>query len=196
MSCRTLPFQRALAFPHKRTQHTMEVGNPSAVMAHKQTTLLKSMSDQGRPSSVPPATLHANLMTPIPLNARSSSIPPQGQRHHPTLSDGHSTKDAMGEASLDLMGLLQRSEQSVVKTRSGSVLSRGFILKTDHYPSGMSNASTRCNLTSSFTRQVALSTSVSMYTAHRTSEHPVRAISMFLVPPNPVPKVFEQFYLS
>lgn len=42
-------------------------------------------------------------------------------------------KDAKG---LDLMSNLKRSEPSVVKTRSGSVLSRGFILKTDHYPSG------------------------------------------------------------
>ncbi|KAJ7081810.1 inositol hexakisphosphate-domain-containing protein [Mycena belliarum] len=38
--------------------------------------------------------------------------------------------------SLDLMTHLQRSGPSVVKTRTGSVLSRGFILKTDHYPSG------------------------------------------------------------
>ncbi|KZT41862.1 hypothetical protein SISSUDRAFT_1069720 [Sistotremastrum suecicum HHB10207 ss-3] len=34
------------------------------------------------------------------------------------------------------MALLVRAAPSVVKTRSGSVLSRGFILKTDHYPSG------------------------------------------------------------
>lgn len=38
---------------------------------------------------------------------------------------------------LDLMPQLQRSGPSIVKTRTGSVLSRGFILKTDHYPSGM-----------------------------------------------------------
>ncbi|EIW57292.1 uncharacterized protein TRAVEDRAFT_59033 [Trametes versicolor FP-101664 SS1] len=34
------------------------------------------------------------------------------------------------------MPQLQRSGPSIVKTRTGSVLSRGFILKTDHYPSG------------------------------------------------------------
>ncbi|KAJ7471451.1 inositol hexakisphosphate-domain-containing protein [Mycena galericulata] len=34
------------------------------------------------------------------------------------------------------MAHLQRSGPAVVKTRTGSVLSRGFILKTDHYPSG------------------------------------------------------------
>ncbi|KAG2359074.1 inositol hexakisphosphate-domain-containing protein [Suillus spraguei] len=37
---------------------------------------------------------------------------------------------------LDLMDNLKRAEPSVVKTRTGSVLSRGFILKTDYYPSG------------------------------------------------------------
>ena len=34
------------------------------------------------------------------------------------------------------MSQLHRSGPSVVKSRTGSVLSRGFILKTDHYPSG------------------------------------------------------------
>ncbi|KAI0649419.1 inositol hexakisphosphate-domain-containing protein [Trametes meyenii] len=34
------------------------------------------------------------------------------------------------------MPQLHRSGPSIVKTRTGSVLSRGFILKTDHYPSG------------------------------------------------------------
>jgi len=37
---------------------------------------------------------------------------------------------------LDLMGNLKRAEPSIVKTRTGSVLSRGFILKTDYYPTG------------------------------------------------------------
>ncbi|KAF8556228.1 hypothetical protein OG21DRAFT_1409537 [Imleria badia] len=34
------------------------------------------------------------------------------------------------------MVTLKRAEPSIVKTRTGSVLSRGFILKTDYYPSG------------------------------------------------------------
>ncbi|KAI6025906.1 inositol hexakisphosphate-domain-containing protein [Pisolithus orientalis] len=48
------------------------------------------------------------------------------------------TPPAIREAvqPLDLMVNLKRSETSVVKTRSGSVLSRGFILKTDYHPSG------------------------------------------------------------
>ncbi|KAG6374346.1 inositol hexakisphosphate-domain-containing protein [Boletus reticuloceps] len=41
-----------------------------------------------------------------------------------------------GVQPLDLMASLKHAEPSIVKTRAGSVLSRGFILKTDHYPSG------------------------------------------------------------
>ncbi|KZV73066.1 hypothetical protein PENSPDRAFT_575124 [Peniophora sp. CONT] len=40
------------------------------------------------------------------------------------------------DGSLDIVPLLQRSGPSIVKARNGSVLSRGFILKTDYYPSG------------------------------------------------------------
>ncbi|KZP23754.1 hypothetical protein FIBSPDRAFT_1042612 [Athelia psychrophila] len=43
---------------------------------------------------------------------------------------------ASGAGTVDIMGQLQKSEASIVKTRAGSVLSRNFILKTDHYPSG------------------------------------------------------------
>lgn len=86
---------------------------------------------------------------------RASSAPPSGPRkaslHLPPSSTGHPSLEphryqtdpppspsANGPSatSLDLMNSLQRSEGAVVKTRSGSVLSRGFILKTDHYPSG------------------------------------------------------------
>ncbi|KAJ7873158.1 inositol hexakisphosphate-domain-containing protein [Mycena leptocephala] len=79
-----------------------------------------------RPVSVPPS-LPASKSDP--LNNRPSSIPPGALGHHRISSDA-------GGTSLDLMAHLQQSGPSVVKTRSGSVLSRGFILKTDHYPSG------------------------------------------------------------
>jgi hypothetical protein len=87
-----------------------------------------------RPSSVPP--LHPHTSTTFPSmhlrsihNSRSrvSSVPPAGR-----VSRGAGT----GAENGDMIALLQRSESSIVKTRSGSVLSRGFILKTDHYPSG------------------------------------------------------------
>jgi hypothetical protein len=39
-------------------------------------------------------------------------------------------------ATLDVIPQLLHSEHSVVKGRIGSVLSRGMLLKTDHYPTG------------------------------------------------------------
>ncbi|KAF8917222.1 inositol hexakisphosphate-domain-containing protein [Mucidula mucida] len=61
--------------------------------------------------------------------------PASALNHKRVLSEARRASDEAG-TSLDLMGSLQRSWPSVVKTRNGSVLSRGFILKTDHYPSG------------------------------------------------------------
>lgn len=102
-------------------------------MAYRPSALLKSVThpDEGRPASAP---------IPIPRTSRaterSSSIPP-GPRARSRISHDGSTKDSTPDLTLDLTGLLQRSEPLVVKTRIGSVLSRGFILKTDHYPSGI-----------------------------------------------------------
>lgn len=88
-----------------------------------------------RPVSVPPS-LPASKFDP--LNNRPSSIPPGALGHHRISSDVLTPQKGLtGGTSLDLMAHLQQSGPSVVKTRSGSVLSRGFILKTDHYPSGI-----------------------------------------------------------
>lgn len=84
----------------------------------------------GRPSSVPP--LPHTQGSSVPPN-RPSSIPSEVEGHHRTLKTPPNHSDG---TSLDLMAHLQRSGPSVVKTRTGSVLSRGFILKTDYYPSG------------------------------------------------------------
>ncbi|TFK40212.1 inositol hexakisphosphate-domain-containing protein [Crucibulum laeve] len=99
---------------------------------------LRSLLSADRPSSVPPAapsSLHAHSTHPVPIpephNIRPASVPMR--TNTPTPSHSHTAGQS---TPLDLMGLLQRSEPSVVKTRNGSVLSRGFILKTDHYPSG------------------------------------------------------------
>ena len=97
--------------------------------------LARTLSDQVRPSSVPPFQLHSVMNE---ATSRPRSIPPSLKSHARMTSDSRSTKDPIANP-LDLMDLLQLSEPSVVKTRSGSVLSRGFILKTDHYPSGMSS---------------------------------------------------------
>ncbi|PPQ89339.1 hypothetical protein CVT25_003176 [Psilocybe cyanescens] len=99
--------------------------------------LSKALSEAApiRPASQPPlaSAFSTAARTSLPSSTRSSSIPPgKGHRFSPSRSEDTS----MEATSLDLTDLLQRSEPSVVKTRSGSVLSRGFILKTDHYPSG------------------------------------------------------------
>lgn len=112
---------------------------PRPAMSIRQEVLEKSLSEEVRPASVPPA-LHPRRS--LLSSSRPSSIPPSGTRHSarlsPSASEPHFPKDPAGRelAQLDLIDLLQRSEPSVVKTRTGSVLSRGFILKTDHYPSG------------------------------------------------------------
>lgn len=97
-------------------------------------SLLKSLSDETRPSSVPPPSHPARPGSMTDLkHPRPLSIPPAMFRHKHSSSDSQALPQ---NSSLDLMGHLNRSESSVVKTRTGSVLSRGFILKTDHYPSG------------------------------------------------------------
>jgi hypothetical protein len=82
-------------------------------------------------------------------DGRASSAPPHVSINHS--SDAQEDSRMLGSdlpssvlshredilaAHLDIMPVLQHSISSVVKSRNGSVLSRGFILKTDHYPSG------------------------------------------------------------
>ncbi|KAG6879608.1 hypothetical protein C0992_000636 [Termitomyces sp. T32_za158] len=92
-----------------------------------------STSSQRRSASAPIS---------IPGGSRSSytesshGSPSRSQLSNEITGASSSIKESVNEASLDLTGLLQRSEPLVVKSRTGSVLSRGFILKTDHYPSG------------------------------------------------------------
>jgi hypothetical protein len=77
----------------------------------------------------------SSLLTPQSVRTSASSFPiiqrPQSSPPHAV-----SERDGSPGPIMDLMAHLHRSAPSVVKTRSGSVLSRGFILKTDHYPSG------------------------------------------------------------
>ncbi|KAJ7193929.1 inositol hexakisphosphate-domain-containing protein [Mycena pura] len=88
--------------------------------------------ENDRPASVPPPL---PVSKSDPLNNRSSSIPPPGRRISGDL-DVQNAQKPQPATPLDLMAHLQRSESSIVKSRTGSVLSRGFILKTDYYPSG------------------------------------------------------------
>ena len=54
----------------------------------------------------------------------------------PSIGSTLSTRESILAAHLDITPSLQKAIHSVVKARNGSVLSRGSILKTDHYPSG------------------------------------------------------------
>ena len=77
----------------------------------------------------------SSYLTPRPVRTSASPFP---IIQRPQSSPPHAIPEryvSSGPIS-DLMLHLHRSAPSVVKTRSGSVLSRGFILKTDHYPSG------------------------------------------------------------
>lgn len=95
--------------------------------------------------TVPPrlaseSLLHPLSLTPRPVPTSASPIPEiQRSQSSPPLSK--TERDGSLSFLSDLMPHLHRSAPSIVKTRSGSVLSRGFILKTDHYPSGESMSS-------------------------------------------------------
>jgi hypothetical protein len=136
-------------------------------MARRQPALLDVARGHSlRASSAPPTAPRKYSLPPAPSSAtRPSFLEPHRYQTDPFPSprgDGRST------TSLDLMNSLQRSEGAVVKTRSGSVLSRGFILKTDHYPSGAPIQSCMSLYLLITARQVVPLTSTSMCTAPPT----------------------------
>ncbi|KAJ4477327.1 inositol hexakisphosphate-domain-containing protein [Lentinula aciculospora] len=104
---------------------------PSPLKAH----LASSLKDSERSHSLPPSS--AAVIASEQDLRRPASTASQNLRRNinaaPLTSISRSSTPGI---SLDLMSSLQRSEPSIVKTRTGSVLSRGFILKTDFYPSG------------------------------------------------------------
>ena len=96
--------------------------------------------DGASPLSTPPTVPdestglgpHVTRATIAPGSARGSGTVT------PSIGSTISTKERILAAHLDITPSLQKAVHSVVKARNGSVLSRGFILKTDHYPSGES----------------------------------------------------------
>jgi len=90
--------------------------------------------DTESPVIVPPR-LAPQSQSPHPVRTSASPFP---IIQRPQNSPPHAVPERDGSSGpiSDLMPHLHRSAPSIVKTRSGSVLSRGFILKTDHYPSG------------------------------------------------------------
>ena len=133
------------AFNARYRTASQDIYHLNTDMARRPSTLWKNDLHAGRPASVPPESGHSSdLRRSIMSHVRSNS--------RPLANDAESIRGSASEhqlptgpafernptdlVSLDFMDHLRRSGPSVVKTRTGSVLSRGFILKTDHYPSG------------------------------------------------------------
>lgn len=93
-----------------------------------QSRLATSLRDRRSPSPLSPTT--SVMSSPSPV---LSTSPTPGSLLSALAMNGSRQS---GVVPLDLTPQLQRSVHTVVKSRTGSVLSRGFILKTDHYPSG------------------------------------------------------------
>ena len=157
-------------------------------------------SGLGRPSSLPPESNLKKLPAPNwNVQARSVSRPPESGPHlaQRVLSDPQplSTGESVAsETALDLTTHLQRSGPSLVKTRIGSVLSRGFILKTDHYPSGSYARLLPFSPRHYFVQVVRLILSL-MFMGRLISEHHVRATLMFSGPPNHARKASVLYFL-
>lgn len=90
---------------------------------------------------LPRASRTPGARTPSGPSLLSRSL----QQHHRSVSESGVQRrlsshgqgnDGAQREPLDLTAQLLRSGHAVVKSRTGSVLSRGFIMKTDHYPSG------------------------------------------------------------
>ncbi len=137
-----------------------------------------------RPGSAPPQSIpeSAHLRRPGEEDLRRKIL-------SSSLLDGSELPDT---PPLDLMPQLQRSGPSIVKTRTGSVLQRGFILKTDHYPSGMleSQHSERENRADHRAVQAEPLISTLTCMAHLTSAHPSRATSTYMVSRNRARKAY------
>lgn len=146
--------------------------------------------------SVSVSAIHPSVhqSQPSPLRnislERAASIPAGPQKSASPRDDTPNK----GIPTLDLVGYLQRSESSVVKTRSGSVLTRGFILKTDHYPSGKSREA-HAGSENTYPHQDVHWILISMYMELRTLELPASAVLMYLVRLNLGHKDFVRFYL-
>jgi hypothetical protein len=118
------------------TTPDQDIYHINAVMARRPSSLWKSDLHTTRPSSVPPESnlSRRSFMSRPP---HSNSEGPRGNFSEYQSPDSPPLLQRK-PVGLDLMDDLHHSGSSVVKTRTGSVLSRGFILKTDHYPSGES----------------------------------------------------------
>ena len=98
----------------------------------------KNLPEEARPPSVQPTVTNgpAELGPHITRATIATGSPRGSGTVTPSIGSTLSTRESILAAHLDIMPSLQKATHSVVKARNGSVLSRGSILKTDHYPSG------------------------------------------------------------
>ncbi|KAF9787481.1 inositol hexakisphosphate-domain-containing protein [Thelephora terrestris] len=88
-----------------------------------------------RCDNVPPTGVNKHTgLGPLVTRATIGTGPPRGSGT--ATPSTISTGEKILAAHLDITPSLQKATHSVVKARNGNVLSRGSILKTDHYPSG------------------------------------------------------------
>lgn len=88
-------------------------------------------------SAQPTVSSEPAELGPHVTRATIATSPPRGSRTGtPSIGSTITTRESILAAHLDITPSLQKAVHSVVKARNGSVLSRGSILKTDHYPSG------------------------------------------------------------
>jgi hypothetical protein len=117
--------------------------NISSPPPHSSTTIAATMSQLAekspseeinplspQPTELPGLGLHVTRATIAPGTPRGSGTAT------PSTVPALSTRESILAAHLDITPSLRKAIHSVVKARNGSVLSRGSILKTDHYPSG------------------------------------------------------------
>jgi hypothetical protein len=121
-----LPFYKRAATQNIKTAMVKaEISRPGDTESSLTGTVPPKLAPQSQSSFLTPHPVRT-AASPFPIIQRPQSSPPHAI----------SERDGSPGPISDLMPHLHRSAPSIVKTRSGSVLSRGFILKTDHYPSG------------------------------------------------------------
>ena len=114
--------------------HTRPAMRPAALpLVLSLLALPADLADTGRPASAPPPAVRS-VSQPSTSPPSVSAIPSRILNDSSVLPN---LKNLPSAQPLDQMPQLQRSGPTIVKTRTGSVLSRGLILKTDHYPSGI-----------------------------------------------------------
>jgi hypothetical protein len=99
----------------------------------------RAFSDPTTLSIASSSRISSDRSRSVPPTVKSSGTPHSAlTQNHINPTDSHLTVSPLAHPipAVDIVAHLHRSGAAVVKTRTGSVLSRGCILKTDNFPSG------------------------------------------------------------